>query len=122
MEVEAVLSILYWRFSFHYHETPTLIYYDKSPMQNFSVGHLEAGPVFECVRFSIYGRSPLLQHYLYHHNLTDTQKPTGLAISRTQVKEIPEHSITYKQVVKGQGKKAKKLYQEYQEYVESQMK
>ena len=95
----------------------TLNWLKNFTTQNFSVSQLETGPVFECVRFSIYGRSPLFQHYLYHHNLTEAQKTPGLAVSRTQIKEIPQDGITYRQVLKGQQKKAKNLYQEYQRYV-----
>ena len=47
-------------------------------MQSLSDVQVGPGPIFECVRFSTLGRSPLLQHYLYTHNLTDVEVHTGI--------------------------------------------
>ena len=89
-----------------------------SSLQNYSLSNVEVGPVFECVRFSIHGRSPLLQHYLYQHHLSESKAPQGgLGMSRTQVKEIPSRGVTYKQLLKKQEKHSERLYDEYQRYV-----
>lgn len=90
---------------------------DTLTSSNFSFSKLEKGPVFECVRFNLHGRSPLLQHFLYHHNFTDFKTHPGLTVSRTQIKEFPICRFTYKQVIQAQKRKAQKLYEEYKSHM-----
>ena len=49
------------------------------------------GPVFECVRFGINCRSPLLEHYLASHGLIAHSAAHGRGpyVTRTQIKELP---------------------------------
>ena len=49
------------------------------------------GPTYECVQFSILGRSPLLQHYLLSHHLMEEEAHSRPTISRIQVKELPPY-------------------------------
>ena len=53
------------------------------------VPNVGPGPTFECVQFGITGKSPLFQHHLRVHQLTEVDGPRGPFISRTQIKEIP---------------------------------
>lgn len=84
------------------------------------MSNLGTGPTFECVRFSIYGRSPLLQHYLFRHHLSEYRKPMGLAVTRTQVKEMSSDGATYKQLLRGHERRAQQLYDQYNRQVDSQ--
>lgn len=56
------------------------------------------GPVFECVSFSLAGKSPLLQHYLVTHGLAEAREGTpGPVMGRTQISQLPypfHHLIT----------------------------
>lgn len=54
------------------------------------------GPVFECVRFGINCRSPLLEHYLVSHGLIAhaTSHGRGPYVTRTQIKELPYLSLS----------------------------
>ena len=72
------------------------------------------GPIFECVRFSMLGRSPLLQHYLYIHNLSEVNFLSGQLISRTQVKDIPQSSMTYKQLLQNSADRSDQWYKAYE--------
>ena len=57
--------------------------------QSMGVG---PGPSYECVRFSVLGRSPLLQHFLLSHHLSEEVAEESFSrstVSRTQVKELP---------------------------------
>ena len=74
------------------------------------------GPIFECVRFSTLGRSPLLQHYLYIHNLSEVNVQTGYPISRTQVKDVPQSSITYKQLLQNSTDRSDQWYKAYERW------
>ena len=53
------------------------------------------GPTFECVWFSLAGRSPLLQHYLVTHGLAEAKEEgimeatLGPVIGRTQISHLP---------------------------------
>ena len=58
-------------------------------LQEVGVG---PGPTFECVRFSLMGRSPLLQHYLVIHGLVeegDGEEMSRAVVGRTQIKKLP---------------------------------
>ena len=55
--------------------------------------HVGPGPIFECVRFGILGRSPLLHHFMIRHGMADLDAPSGPTISRRQVKEVPGPSV-----------------------------
>ena len=63
------------------------------------------GPVFERVQFNIFGRSPLVTHYLDTRNLgKDTLAPK--LVSRTQVEKVGAQQPTYRQIIS----QAKKVF------------
>ena len=79
--------------------------------------HIGPGPIFECVRFSTLGRSPLLQHYMVRHGLIEVNAPPGPTISRRQVKEVPRPSVGYKDLLKKSKESSERHYAEYEKWV-----
>lgn len=83
-------------------------------LSDFQVG---PGPIYECVRFSTLGRSPLLQHYLYTHNLSEVKVQHHHPVSRTQVKEVQSSDVTYKKLLKRSSDKSDLQYKAYQRLI-----
>ncbi|XP_064390990.1 protein FAM227B-like [Halichondria panicea] len=75
--------------------------------------HIGPGPIFECVRFSILGRSPLLHHFMIRHNLVDLDTPPGPTISRRQVKELPRPCVGYKDLLRKSQEVSDNKYEQY---------
>lgn len=64
------------------------------------------GPAFERVQFNIFGRSPLVSHYLNTRNLgKDTLAPK--LVSRTQIEKVGPEQPTYRQIIS----QAKRIYE-----------
>ena len=75
------------------------------------------GPTFERVQFNLYGRSPLVTHYLDTRNLgKDTLAPK--LVSRTQIEKIGAQEPTYRQIIN----QAKKVYENLEKQHERAMK
>ena len=75
------------------------------------------GPVFERVQFNLFGRSPLVTHYLNTRNLGKDLLAPKL-VSRTQIEKIGAQEPTYRQIIK----QAKKVYENLEEQHERAMK
>ena len=95
------------------HPPPLTHTHTHAPQSLSDIG-VGPGPTFECVRFSTLGRSPLLQHYLYTHNLSEVKVHTGHPISRTQVKDIPQPSTTYKELLHNSTVRSDQWYKAYE--------
>lgn len=75
------------------------------------------GPVFERVQFNLFGRSPLVTHYLDTRNLgKDILAPK--LVSRTQIEKVGPQEPTYRQIIK----QAKKVYENLENQHQRAMK
>ena len=90
------------------------VHYTLLQKLGLSKVQITSSPTYECVRFNLGGRSPLLQHYLYHHNLTESTESKGPAMSRTQIKDFSSSGLTYEQALKCYENESEAMYNEYE--------
>ncbi|KAL5481836.1 hypothetical protein EMCRGX_G022089 [Ephydatia muelleri] len=73
---------------------------------------LGPGTIYERVQFSTLGKSPLLQYYLDIHELTEGSLG-GHIVKRTEVKDIPAHSVSYDVQLQQSAEHASSMYEDY---------
>lgn len=91
-----------------------MFYQPKAIVESHPAG---PGPVFERVQFNLFGRSPLVTHYLNTRNLGKDLLAPKL-VSRTQFEKMGPQEPTYRQIIK----QAKKVYGNLEEQHERAMK
>lgn len=67
-----------------------------------------SGPIFERVQFNLFGRSPLVAHYLQTRNLGGDTLSAKL-VSRTQIEKLQAPKPTYREIIA----QAKKVFGEF---------
>jgi hypothetical protein len=81
------------------------------------------GSAFECVRFATSSKSPLLQHHLLKHGLTDLHQSVvtnnKTIISRTQVKKLESSGTTLDDIIKTSKELSDKRQKDYEQQIES---